>query len=203
MTVREISWLLAIIPLILAARYLPALPIMAVASNVPIGSLEHRLQIAAMYLAWAGVAMAAIALSRIALLGGFRPTVAQLGGPILIALLATLTEFAQISWAFDTYGRFERDTFGPIRIVSDVGVVTACLVFAVLIAPRTARIVAGVAALAGSTVGVWASAAALSSTGDGMTRGLIALLVVVLLPTALSVGLLAFRAWTAPQPSRG
>lgn len=195
----EVCWLLAIIPILLAARYLPALVILGLTSGVAVGSLDHRIQIAVLYVAWGATGIAGIGLSRIALLGGFRPTVIQFAAPGLIVALSALIEFALLAWAYGTYGRFERDTYGPITIVPDLGVVTACLIFAVLIAPPATRVVVGLAGLVGSTLALWASSSAVFATADGVTRALAGLLVVSLVPAVLGLGLSVVRGWA---PSR-
>ncbi len=198
---REVFWVVAIIPIVLAARYLPALAILGLAPGITIGSLEHRIQIAAMYVAWGATGAAGIALSRVALLSAFRPKVIQVTAPLLIITLSALTEFALMTWAYSTFGRFERDTYGPITIVPDLGVLTACLVFAVLIARPTTRFVVGLAGLVGSMLALWASTAAVSSTGDGVTRALAGLLAVVLVPTVLGLGFFVVRGWAPPRLS--
>jgi hypothetical protein len=197
--VREVYWLLSIIPIMLGARYLPALAILGLTSGIAIGSLDHRIQVAAMYVAWSAIGMAAIGLSRIAFLGSFRPTLIQFAAPLLIAALSALIEFALLAWAFGTYGRFERDTYGPITMVPDLGVLAACLVFAALIAPPTTRFVVGLAGLVGSTLALWASSTAVSAIGDDVTRALAGLLVVTLVPTMLGLGLFVVRGLVPPR----
>jgi hypothetical protein len=198
---REVYWVIAIIPIVLAARYLPALAILGLAPGISIGSLEHRIQLAAMYVAWGATGVAGIGLSRVALLGAFQPKIIQLAAPLLIIALSAFTEFALMAWAYGTYGKFERDTYGPVTIVPDLGVLTACLVFAVLIARPTTRFVVGLAGLAGSMLALWTSTAALSSIGDGLTRALAGLLAVVLVPTVLGLGVLVVRGWAPPRLS--
>lgn len=198
---REVYWLLAIIPIVLAARYLPALAILGLAPGITIGSLEHRIQLAAMYVAWGATGAAGIGMSRVALLGAFQPKIIQLAAPLLIIALSALTEFALLAWAYGTYGRFERDTYGPITIVPDLGVLTACLVFAALIARPTTRLVAGLAGLVGSMLALWATAAAVSSIGDDVTRALAGLLAVVLVPTGLGLGFFVVRGLAPPRLS--
>lgn len=167
---REVYWLLAIIPILLGSRYLPALAILGLTSGLSIGSVEHRTKLAAMYVAWGVTGIAGIGLSRVALLGPFHLKMIQVTVPLVIVGLSAFTQFALMAWAFGTYGRFESDTYGPITIVPDLGVLTACLVFAVLIAPPPARFVVGLAGLIASVLALGASTAALFSSSDGLLR---------------------------------
>ncbi len=123
-----------------------------------------------MYVAWGVTGIAGIGLSRVALLGPFQPKMIQVTGPLVIVGLSAFTQFALMAWAFGTYSRFERDTYGPIIFVPDLGVLTACLVFAVLIAPPPARFVVGLAGLIASVLALGVSTAALFSSSHDLLR---------------------------------